>query len=517
MQFQKNKNIKPQIAKFGVLCLKSTAFAIKLYIVAILLSTNGFSYGTFDFNTNVKDAYIDISRLKITAGQNKINKEKISNPSNLMPYFIENYVDFFVLFIQENHSEYKSRLKNRNIRLEKLKSGDPASPYYLFCQAEVILQWATIKLKFNDKFGAAKDVYEAYNILERNKELFPNFKENDKSLSIIHALAESLPSLVRKTLGIKGSISLATKEITELTNYVAKTNHIFKDEVVAIHSYILFYSNNKKEEAFALFGVHNMDYTKSPLIAFLMATMAQKNGKNDLAIKILEQRPKSSEYMPFYYLDFMYGKFKLFRLDTDAESYILKFVQNFKGQHYIKEAYQKLAWSRLILKNDQAGYSNYLNQVKTKGKKLIDEDKQAFLESSHQIIPDKILLKSRLLYDGGYYSKAQQLLILHSDNFSKRDLTTKCEFNYRMGRINDALKNYHDAMDYYATAIKQGDSMTYFACASALYLGIIYENLRNYTMAKENYNLCLNFDPDGYATSLHQKASSGLERIKSRN
>lgn len=503
--------------QFGVLCLKMVVTPLHFFLLLTFYAQATLGAGTFDFNANVKAAYTDISRLKITSGQGKLENEKIANPENLMPYFIENYVDFFVLFIQENHAEYKTRIKHRNIRLEKIKSGDQTSPYFLFCQAEIILQWATIKLKFNDKFGAAKDVYEAYTILERNKALFPDFKENDKSLSIIHALAESLPSLVRKTLGIKGSIALATKEITNLTNYVAKTNHIFKDEVIAIHSYILFYSNNKKEEAFALFGMHNMDYTKSPLIAFLMATMAQKIGKNDLAINILDQRPKSHDYLPFYYLDFMHGKFKLFRLDNDAESYILKFVQNFTGQHYLKEAYQKLAWCRLILKNDETGYKNYMSQIQKKGKKLIDEDKQADLESSHKGIPDKVLLKSRLLYDGGYYTKAQQSLILQADNFAKRDMVTRCEFNYRMGRVNDALKNYHDAIDYYAFTVKNGDSKTYFACAAAMYLGNIYENLKNYTKAREYYNISLTFDPQGYANSLHQKAKSGLERIKSKN
>lgn len=68
--------------------------------------------------------------------------------------------------------------------------------------------------------------------------------------------------------------------------------------------------------------------------------MAQKTGRNETAIKILEERPKGDEFLSFYYLDYMYGKFKLHRLDKNADQYIITFLTNFKGKHYIKEAWQ---------------------------------------------------------------------------------------------------------------------------------------------------------------------------------
>lgn len=54
----------------------------------------------------------------------------------------------------------------------------------------------------------------------------------------------------------------------------------------------------------------------------------------------------------FYYLDFLYGKYKLCRLDKDADIHMLQFVHHFEGRHYIKEAYQKLYWYELIFKKD---------------------------------------------------------------------------------------------------------------------------------------------------------------------
>ena len=462
-------------------------------------------------NNDIEQAYKDISELKMASGLQKIDHIKKTDPNNAMVYYIENYVDFFTLFIQEDEVLYNKLLKNKDIRLKKIKASNPESPYYLFCQAEIILQWATIKLKFDEKISAAKDVYQAYKLLEENKKAFPNFIENNKSLSIIHALAESVPSWIRTFMGIKGSVALGTKEISALVTRANADGSIFKNEIIAIYSYILFYSNNKKEEAFKLYDTYKLNHKENILIAFLKSTMAHKTGRNDLALKILDERPKGKEYLPFYYLDFMYGKYKLYKLDKDAGIHIMKFLNHFKGQHYIKEAWQKLAWCRLVIHNDKVSYKKYMVNCINNGKALIDEDIQALKEAKVTAIPNEILLKSRLLYDGGYYTKAQNLLILHSKSFI-HDINDG-EYYYRLGRVTDALKNYKDALEYYEMAIVKGDPDKYYGCSASLYAGLIYEEQKKFTKARQYFEKCLSLYPEGYSASLHQKAKSGLNRI----
>ncbi|MBK8624054.1 MAG: tetratricopeptide repeat protein [Saprospiraceae bacterium] len=478
----------------------------------LLLAFTGQGQSKLSITKDLEVAYQDISKLKIIRGQQKINQIKFSDKNNAMVYYIENYIDFFVLFIQEDATLYKKLLKNKDIRLSKIKNSDKNSPYYLFCQAEIILQWATIKLKFDDKIGAAKDVFTAYNLLEENKDKFPDFTENNKSLSIIHALAESVPSWVRKIMGITGSIALGTKEISLLAKKAHNNNSIFKNEIVAIYSYILFYSNNNKEEAFQLYEKYNLDHKTNPLIAFLKATMAHKTGRNELAIKILEERPKSAEHLPFYYLDFLYGKYKLYKLDKDANKYILKFLNNFKGQHYLKEAWQKMAWYDLVIQNNISAYKKDMKYCIEKGNALIDEDIQALKEAKISTIPNEVLLKARMLYDGGYYSKAQNLLILNGKFFI--NAIHDGEYYYRLGRVTDALKNYKDALEYYELTITSSDTDKYYACSAALNAGLIYEILKKDKLALTYFNKCLSLNPAGYSSSLHQKAKSGIDRVK---
>ncbi|MBK8668483.1 MAG: tetratricopeptide repeat protein [Saprospiraceae bacterium] len=453
----------------------------------------------------IKDAYRDISSLKIRSGTQKLNLIKLNEPDNAMVYYMENYADFFTLFIQEDETKYKTLLKNRDVRLNKIRASDPASPYYLYCQAEIILQWATIKLKFNDKINAATDVFEAYKLLEKNAKKFPDFLENNKSLSIIHALAESVPGWVRKIMGIKGSIDQGTKEISMLATRAAFENHIFKEEIVAIYSYILFYSNNRKEEAYALFDRFRLNHKLNPLVAFLKATMAQKTGRNEIALKILEERPKSSDYIPFYYLDFMYGKFKLYRLDKDADMHIQYFLTHFKGKHYIKEAWQKMAWYHMAVHNDKVMYKKCMVNCAKYGQSLIDEDIQAGKEAGNATMPNDVMLKARLLFDGGYYTKCENLLILHSEKFV--NAIHDGEYYYRLARVMDALKNYHDALDYYDLTIIKSDPGKYYACNAAPNAGLIYEQTKKYAKSKTYFEKCLELNPAGYTSSLHQKLS----------
>jgi len=305
---------------------------------------------------------------------------------------------------------------------------------------------------------------------------------------------------------------MATKEISHLASRANATNSMFKYEIVAIYSYILFYSNNKREEAYLLYDKYKKNHKNNPLVAFLKATMAHKTGRNEVAIKILEERPKGLEYLPFYYLDFIYGKYKLCKLDKDADQYIMKFINNFKGQHYIKEAWQKLAWHQLVIQNDKIGFKNSIKNCQIKGNALIDEDIQAKKETQNASIPNEVLLMARMLYDGGYYAKAHNLLTINSKNYTNS--INDGEYYYRLARVTDALKNYTTALQYYDLTIIKGDPNKYYACSAALYAGLIYEEQKKYVKATQYFEKCLTLEPDGYSNSLHQKAKSAINRLQ---
>lgn len=495
---------------------KFTVFCILLINTCIsrenaFCNTNSRAAGDFIINEHALSIHQKTMQLKMKEAAEDLHAIRLAEPGNKIYDFLESYTWFFSLFIMEEEAQYKKGLARKKKLLENIRQGNPDSPYYLFCQAEILLQWATIHLKFNDKTKAAYDVYEAYNMLLENKKKFPNFHENNKSLSIIHTLAQSLPSWVQKLSGIKGSVSQGTKEIEYLVNNLP-SYPLFRQEILAIYAYILFYTRHEKEKAYDVIKKYKMADPKSPLLIYLTASITQKTGRNDEAIQILESRQKLPGQIPFYYLDFIYGKYKLYRLDKNADHFMLNFVQNFKGRHYIKEAYQKLYWYELLTGGSTYQRNYYLNKVISEGNSLLDEDIQAFSECKSSI-PNVVLLKSRLLYDGGYYQRSKKLLT-ESDlkAFSSPDIE---EYHYRLARNMDALTNTKEAIQHYKKTIAVHQGKKYFACSAALQLGLLYEKEKNYGQAKLYFKKCLGLHPEGYSTSLHQKAKVALARMQS--
>jgi len=328
-------------------------------------------------------------------------------------------------------------------------------------------------------------------------------------------LVESLPGIVRSLLDIKGSIAQGTKEITEVIEYSEKNDFLYRDEAIAVYTYILFYQNNRKKEAYEYVINSELDPRKSPLACFLISTMATKVGENERAIEVLENRPRGNEYANFYYLDFMLGKAKLNRLDVDANDHFHLFLNNFKGKHYIKEAYQKLAWFNIVVsENNVVNYKRFMQLAQKNGESLIDGDKQAQKESKQTSVPHPVLLKTRLLYDGGYLERAYKILNKNAHEFEDGNHYS-LEYYYRLARVSQDLGNAYDALNYYKEVIAKGiNSDQYFACNSALQIGLILEKDREYEQAKKHFNLCLSMSPADYKNSLHQKAKSGLNRLK---
>lgn len=440
---------------------------------------------------------------------------KVGDPDNLIPYYIENYIDFFTILINEDYDEFKRLEKVKKERIKKVKSGDANSPYYRLILGEIHLLSSIARLKFDEKLRALQDANSAYRYLTENQQIFPEFLPTKKSLSMIHAMAESIPGIFKFFLSIEGSIEQGTAEIKEVVEYGDKHDFLFHEEAIAVYTYILYSQNNKPEEAWNILNSSTkLKQLNSPLSSFIYAFFAQKTGRNDEAIEFLRNRPQGQEYRNFHYLDFMLGKSLLYKLDAEAIEYINAYVTNFKGKHYFKEAYQKLAWYELVIRDNLAGYKHNMALCQKVGQRLVDSDKQALKEAKSGKIPHPVLVKARLLFDGGYFQKAQSILIKNALLFPLNN-DHELEFTYRSGRIAHALKNYIDALHFYSETLEKGEySRSYFVCNAALQMGLIYEDQQQFEMAKKFFRKCLSLDPDDYRNSLHQKAKSGLERLK---
>jgi len=473
-------------------------------------------WATYDYTPKHKEAYDLIISMRFDEAIEVIQHIKKEDPSDILIYHIENYIDFISIFISEEESVFKLKEANKEIRLARLKKGNPDDPYYLFSQAELHLQWALTRIKFEEYFTAAREVNKAIGMLERNQERFPEFISNKKSLSILHAIAGTLPDKYRGVVSLvsnfSGSIDQGIKEINEVLEE-SGDDYFFKMEAVAIKGMIMLHLQNKKEDAWEYLSSSIISEEDNPMATFLLASTASQCGRNEEAIKILEARTRSPRFFPFYYLDLMLGSAKLARLDKDADIYLRSYIQNFQGQDYFKDAARKLAWHALAVKEDPILYQEYMNYCKKIGQTQIDEDKAAMREAKRQTPPHLDLLKARLLFDGGYLERALQ--VLEKVRTPDLDQEEQIEFSYRKARIFHSLVKTEQAIISYSTCMNSdSNSRLYFACNSALQLGIIYEGKGDALLAEKYFEKCLSMNPSEYKNSLHQKAKSGLNRLK---
>jgi len=236
------------------------------------------------------------------------------------------------------------------------------------------------------------------------------------------------------------------------------------------------------------------------------------SGNNEKTIELLSKRDSGNHHFPLYYLDFMLGCAKLNKIDFTAEKDFNYYLRNFKGNSFVKASYQKLAWID-ILKGDTTAYYQKMNLAKMSGNEFTDEDKQAVKEAEAKELPNIYLLRARLLFDGGYYERSISEIAGKPISYFPNS-KDQLEVIYRLARIYDRQEKKEKAIANYEQTIKFGESKPYyFAANSALYLGLLYENIPDTVNAIKSYRRCLSMRKHDYQNSIDQKAEAGLNRL----
>jgi len=496
--------------------ITKTKRSITYFLFSFLTLYSFNASANFDFNANCLKAYQNIFELKLNTARQLIANEKKARPNNAIVPLLENYVDYFYLLTTESKTEFERLEANKSARLDKISDDDKNSPYYLYAQAEINLQWALIRGRYGSYYTAAREINRANSLLQENSKKFPGFHLNGKGLGLINAVMGALPEGFLKsalsTFGIKGNLQTGLNYLEKLAENLPKSSYEpFYEETVFYYAYVLSDVAHAKD-AYA----KTMKYTArisdtSLLKTYLQAYVCARNGHNDEAIKILADRPTGSAYQPFAYLDYLAGIAKLNKLDYSASAPFDKFLQTNKGVNYIKDTNLHLGWIAL-LKGDSAGYASMMNKTKSGGYSYNERDKQAVNEANAPT-PNVSLLKARLLFDGGYLTKALNILSeSKADDFSSAK--DKAEYYYRLGRVNDDLGKDDLALVNYQNSINTGKGLKYYyAPKSAVQMGKIYEKKGQVAKARSSYNIAIAMKNHEFENSIETEAKQGLKRV----
>jgi tetratricopeptide (TPR) repeat protein len=490
--------------------------ARRLLLFFFLMPLAGYGQKHFDFNDNCQQAYRAIVQLRLAAAAGILEAEKKKDPENLIPVFLENYIDFFHLFFNEDPAEYlawKDRLEGR---IELMSEGPESSPFSLFTRSVIHFQWAAIKIKFGHNWEAGWEFRRSFLQSRECAKKFPAFGPATMLSGAMQVVAGTIPDgykWLSGLLGIRGNVTTGMQQLEHCLSAGDFWARVYRDEATFYYLYLQFYIQNKQNEVFAYIRQNKLDTRNNHLYTYLSANLYLNDHQSDAAERILRQRNPSPEYLDMPVWDLEMGYARLNHLDPDAHIYLERYLQRFRGHFYVKDANQKLSWY-YYLKGDMGRAESFRAMVLRRGGTESDADKQALKEARGGGWPNKALLRSRLLSDGGYFGEALKSL----EGMRSSDLSLpeeKCELAYRLGRIYDGLDRGDEAIAAYLTTIKTGETLKeYYAARAALQTGYIYEQRGDKERAISFFEKCLSLKDHDYKNSLDQRAKAGIARCK---
>ncbi|HNQ12431.1 MAG TPA: tetratricopeptide repeat protein [Bacteroidia bacterium] len=475
--------------------------------------------GSWKWDSDLSESYQQVFRLQFNAAQLKLSSVTQHDQNNIHVQYLNCKIDFLKAFISEEDTEYQKFKRNKERFDAMIESSVEADGYKGYYLADVNLFSAILRFKRGETVGAAIEFRKSYKLLEKNEARFPEFIPHKLSLGFLHSVIGAVPENYKwivRVAGFKGSIKQGLMEIQSASLKIKSESSLsyLKQDAEMMYLLVKYFLDNDVKTSAALINKLGEDES-SPLMVFIACSFYNAHGKSASTISLLDRNDNlfDKEYYPMYYLQLQKASAYLYKLDKRSVDHYTYYVTHYKGNSFVKAAYQRLAWSSAIV-NDTVGFYKYMAQIKNRGSTFTDEDKQSQKESINPIFPNVYLLRARLLFDGGYYLKAQKELSQPIQNFpTNKD---QIELVYRMARIKDKQGETERAVEYYSRTYEIGKSKTYyFAANAALQLGLLYENKGEYKKAKAWFLKCLELRDHEYQNSIDQKAEAGLNRIDS--
>lgn len=490
-----------------------TSWAVFLGLAFTALSARATD---FDLTPTLRQAYADISKLKLQNGRALLARE----PRNGIALYLTDYADMLYLLVAEDRQAYETLSKLEDERLKQIRRLDPNSPWNRFIQAEIKLHWAFVKTKFGHEVSGGWNVIQAYKLLDENARRFPDFLPNQKALGLLHVLIGSTPENYRwvtNLLGLRGNVAQGVRELQT----VAQRDPTFADEArlmdYLVHVYIL-QADEAKLTAFQQFVAQRSD---NLLVRFFGTAALIKEGRSAAALALLATRPTGSDYLAVPFFDYYRGEILLQKGQySEATAAFQAFLTRHRGNNFVKDATYKIALAHW-LQNDDARAQALFGQVLRTGETTVEPDKvaQRFaeqveeMEKTGRVTAQKVLMRARLSCDGGYYETALKALQSVSER-SFAQPRDRAELAYRRARIYHRSADSSRAIPFYeqALALSEGQPWS-FGAMSALQLGYISQARGQKSKAKMYHEKVLLFRKHEYKNSADNKAKAALNGL----
>lgn len=455
------------------------AIATTLLIAFLSLNT----VAQYNISNRCLQAWEMILNLNLDSADSLNSCELKNNPNNYYCVYLSQTIDSYRLMTNMSEEGYESLCDKYEIRMKFLRDKDTESPHYLRCKAEMQLQMALFNIMFGDRFSGLHKAYVSYRNSRENIEMYPEFIQNQKLSGLFNVAISNLPPTISWAAGAFGVIGNDTTGYRILESYYnsMKTVQGLGAEA-ALFNILAFKLNKDPETAYTFIqslDTSNLDFS---LIRYFSANIAYRTGRNEEALKIINDCDNKNE-VSFNGYNYIMGKILFRKLDTSASYYFKKHIAYRSEYQYHKAINYRLAILSLIA-GDTLNFLYYKNDACHTGNDMTERDREAMYDCSLDYIPNIDLVCARLSINGGYLDTA--FVFLESYKNSKLTKDTECPYNteyvFLKGKYYLKSGNLSAASTMLLKVLDQSKELDYhFAAESAMLLGKIYEEINPLT------------------------------------
>jgi tetratricopeptide (TPR) repeat protein len=459
------------------------------------------------FDPELQKAYTWVFSLQQDKATEYLKKIKTNEFHKL---YVQSLNETIYILITEDNKGFEQIDEQFKARLKYLE-GLPQGPETTFLQAELNLQRGFCFLNLGQELNAVMSIRKAYQFTTDCLKKYPNFIPIKKTSGVLQVMLGSVPEKYKwfvSLLGMKGSVTTGQKQFTELRN--SKSS-------LSMEATILFYTvkgflNQQFPEAAEGIAACLKDQPDNRLLLFLGVNMFVKDGHSEEALSLIHRIDQQNQGLPMYYIDYLRGEVLLQKGEyaKSIESF-QQFIKKYPSVSFKKDAYFKISLNYWLAGDTKLAKLNF-DKAKVTGTDKAEPDRYA-AKQLEESFPNKKLLKVRYSTDGGYYKEAAIIL----NSIAPGDLTTlkeQTEYYYRKARLAHRTGDISGAKLFYQQSIDMTkNNPWYFGANSALQLGYIAKEQKDFARARKYFELALSFPKHEYKNSIDSKARTELELL----
>lgn len=240
-----------------------------LFLFILMAQLSFCQQAHFSWSGKAKACLNSIYNLELDQANTQIEAIKSQDPNNLVYHLLANYVDFLYLSIQEDRSYLDDKLPLKNERIDALEALPDSNPYKAYAQAEIMVQWAMVRIRFEEYFQPLLDLNKALKKLKKIDEAFPYFMPAKKTLGTLYVGIGSIPPTYQSIIGVisafDGDIDTGFDLVqTAYQHGKDRTDYLFHRETGIILAYLTLYIKKDRQQAWELAQELGLDTQESP-------------------------------------------------------------------------------------------------------------------------------------------------------------------------------------------------------------------------------------------------------------